>query len=344
MLRYRLSIIEQNRLTGIGMKYVKTLGEMTREDYLEAGGKAANLSEMTQKSFNVPPGFCVTGAALEYVIENNGNYPAINEIAASLDMNDYDGMEEKTEKIRDIINGCSIPDDLMQELKDNIAGLRDKDGNDPFVAVRSSVSVKESSISSFPGMMDTYHFIKGEGEIIDYIRQCWASLWTARAASRREQQGIDHRKGVIAPVVQRMVNADVAGVLFTANPITSSRDQVVVEAVFGIGEALVSGEGVGDWFVLEKGPPPQIVERKIGNKNIMVGIDKEKGIGRKKYDLTLEQAAATTLTGEQLIQLAELGVKIEKVFEYPQDVEWAYEDGELFILQSRKVKGLRDEP
>jgi pyruvate,water dikinase len=191
-------------------------------------------------------------------------------------------------------------------------------------------------------MMDTYHFIKGEKEIIEYIRKCWASLFTARAVYRRHQQNIPQDKGVIAPIVQKMVNSDVAGVMFTANPITGNRNEIVIESNWGLGESLVSGEAIVDYFVMARDNPPQIKQKKVMNKNIMVTVDREKGIGRKKYELSGSMVTDCTLTDEQLVELAQMAMKIENVFRYPQDIEWAYENGELFILQSRNVKGLKD--
>ena len=143
-------------------------------------------------------------------------------------------------------------------------------------------------------------------------------------------------------MVQRMVNADVAGVMFTANPVTGARDEFMVESNWGLGESLVSGEAIVDYFIVSRDTPPRIKEKRVQNKNIMVSIDKEKGIGRKKYELSGNLVTDCTLSDEQLFELAELGSKIEAVFEYPQDIEWAYEKGELFILQSRKVKGLKN--
>ena len=323
--------------------YVKKLAEMTAVDFQETGGKAANLGEMAQNGFNVPPAFCVTASALDYVIEKNAVGPKIAEIVSQLDYEDYNDIEERTAEIRRIIESCQTPADLLEEIRAGLKELSDPEGNEPFVAVRSSVAVRESTISSFPGMMDTYHFLKGEEQVVEYIRRCWASLWTARAALRRHQQSIDHSKGIIAPVVQRMVNSDVAGVMFTANPISGSRDEFVIEANWGLGESLVSGESINDYFVLTKsnGQGVTVKEKRIQKKNIMVTIDREKGVGRKKYDIPEELSTQPTLSDDQLRELAALGAKIEQVFDYPQDIEWAYERGELFLLQSRKIKGLK---
>lgn len=324
------------------MQYVERIDKMTKDGFQETGGKAANLGEMTLNGFNVPGGFCVMGKSLDYLLEANGIMPKIVEIVGTMNFDDYGDIESKSAEIRRMIAEAPIPEDLLGEIKGQINGLKSPSEEDPFVAVRSSVAVKGSAISSFPGMMDTYHFIKGEGEIIEHIRKCWASLFTARALYRRHQQNIPQDKGVIAPVVQKMVNADVAGVMFTANPITSARDEIVIESNWGLGESLVSGAAIVDYFVLIRGNPPQIKEKRVQNKNIMVTVDKEKGVGRKKYELTGSMITDCTLTDEQLVELAELGPQIEEIFQYPQDIEWAYEKGELFILQSRKIKGLKD--
>jgi pyruvate,water dikinase len=140
--------------------YVKTFGEMTKEDIQEAGGKAANLGELTQNGFNVPPGFCVTSESLFYHIGQSGLQPQIDQIVAGLDYEDYGGIEEKTSQIRDLITKAEIPQDLFQEIREAIEELNTPEAS--FVAVRSSVAVKDSPISSFPGMMDTYHYLKGE--------------------------------------------------------------------------------------------------------------------------------------------------------------------------------------
>jgi len=322
--------------------YIKKLQEMTQEDFQETGGKAANLGELARHRFRVPPAFCVTARSLEYVFAHNGIAPKLQHIVSGFDYDDYEGMESKTAQIRELIIACLIPTDLQAEIRQGIEDLREASGEEPFVAVRSSVAVRDSSISSFPGMMDTYHFLRGEAQIVEYIRKCWASLWTSRAAIRRHQLQIDHAKGIIAPLVQRMVNSDVAGVMFTANPLTGSRGEIIIEANWGLGESLVSGESINDYFVLTKGAPPEVKEKRIQKKNVMVTLDKEAGTGRRKYEMPEALSTAATLTDDQLRELGVLGLAIEGVFAYPQDIEWAYERDVLYLLQSRKIKGLKD--
>jgi pyruvate,water dikinase len=320
-------------------KYVKTFGEMTKEDIQEAGGKAANLGELTQNGFNVPPGFCVTSESLFYHIDQNGLQPQIDEIVAGFDYEDYGGIEEKTGQIRDLITKAGIPQDLFQEIKETIAELNTPE--ESFVAVRSSVAVKDSPISSFPGMMDTYHYLKGEEEIVEHISRCWGSLWTSRATMSRHHKGVDHHLGLIAPIVQKMVHSDVAGVLFTANPITSNRDEIVIEANWGLGESVVSGKSMNDFFVLDKSPL-LLKDKKISKKTLMISFDEEKGYGRKEMAVAPDMMDAPSISDGQAEQLGEIGLRIEEVFQLPQDIEWAYEKGELFILQSRNIRTLKE--
>ncbi len=320
-------------------KFVKAFGEMTKKDIQEAGGKAANLGELTQNSFNVPPGFCVTSESLFHHIAQNKVQPKIDAIVTSLDYEDFGGMEEKTATIRDLITSGEIPEDLHKEISEAITVLDRPEQS--FVAVRSSVAVKDSLISSFPGMMDTYHYLKGEEEIIKHIKMCWASLWTSRAAFSRHHKNIDHNMGLIAPIVQKMVNPEMAGVLFTANPITSSRDEMVIEANWGLGESVVSGKSMNDFFLLDKFNLKEKT-RKISKKTVMVSFDEDKGFGRKETAVAPDRMDVATLSEDQVQELGGIGLKIEKVFGSPQDIEWAYQTGELFILQSRDVRNLKE--
>ena len=320
-------------------KFVKMFGEMTKQDSQEAGGKAANLGELAGNGFNVPPGFCVTSDSLFHLINQNNLQSDIDAVIATLDYEDFELMETQTAKIRDAISNADIPDDLLREIGESINELYK--GEEPFVAVRSSVSVKDSPISSFPGMMDTYHYIKGEDEIIKHIKMCWASLWTVRATINRYHKGIDHHLGLIAPIVQKMVHSEIAGVLFTANPITSVRDEMVIEANWGLGESVVSGKSMNDFFVITKSPL-KLKDHKISKKTLIICFDEEKGYGRREMEVEPERMEAPTLTETQALELGDIGLKIEALFEFPQDIEWAYEGGTLYILQSRNIRTLKE--
>lgn len=317
-------------------KWVKNFDEMSKKDTEEAGGKAANLSEMTQHGFPIPPGFCVTSQSLQHVIDSNGLQPKIDELVASFDFEDYEGMETKTQAIRDLISNATIPDDLATEIKQHIA---EHTGDGAMVAVRSSVSVKGSAIVSFPGMMDTYHYLRSEEEILKHIKMCWASLWTTRATFNRHHKNVEQLSGLIAPIVQRMINSEIAGILFTANPITSNLDEMVIEANFGLGESVVSGKSMNDFFLIDKNTLEE-KQRKISRKTIICVFDEKKGWGRTECELEPEKCTVPTLDEAQVRELAEIGLRIEQVFGHPQDIEWAIEKGKMYILQARNIRNL----
>jgi pyruvate,water dikinase len=320
-------------------KFVKTFGEMTKKDIQEAGGKAANLGELTRNGFNVPQGFCITSESFFYHIHCSGLQPEIDAIVDSFDYEDFGAMEEKTARIRDFITTAEIPRDLHQEIDEAIAELNKS--QKVFVAVRSSVAVKDSSISSFPGMMDTYHYLKSVKQIVEHIKKCWASLWTIRATVTRHHKNINHNLGLIAPIVQKMVHSEIAGVLFTANPINSNRDEMVIESNWGLGESVVSGKSMNDFFLLDKSPL-KLRDKRILKKTIMICFDEEQGCGRKEMAVEPEMMDSATLTESQVLELGEIALKIEKHFDFPQDIEWAIEKGELYILQSRNIRTLKE--
>ncbi len=320
-------------------KYVKTFAEMSKQDIQEAGGKAANLGELTKHGFNVPAGFCVTSQSLDYHIDKNTLRQRIDAIVAGFDFDDFEGIENNTATIRSLISEAGIPPDLKREISDALAELQKPEPC--FVAVRSSVAVKNSSISSFPGMMDTYHYLQDEDEIIEHIKKCWASLWTSRATFDRHHKEVDHKLGLIAPVVQKMVNPEVAGILFTAHPVSSDRAEMVIEANWGLGESVVSGKSMNDFFLLDHATGKEKM-RRVAKKTVMVTFNEERGFGRKEVAVAPDMMDAETLDRQQVEELGAKGLEIEAVFGFPQDIEWAYQQGELFILQSRNIRTLKE--
>jgi pyruvate,water dikinase len=181
--------------------------------------------------------------------------------------------------------------------------------------------------------------VLGEPDLLEKIRECWASLWTARAAFARHRQGIGQEMGIIAPVVQLMVNADCAGVLFTANPITNATTEIVIESNWGIGESVVSGRSMNDFFVLDK-EGLAIKVRRVARKNVMVTMDYGKGSGRVEQEVPPARASEPTLSEAQLVELGRTSMKIEDHFGFNVDIEWAYQDGTLYILQARRIRSI----
>lgn len=315
--------------------YTLPIEAISRDDVQRVGGKGASLGELTSLGARVPPGFSITADALDYLLRANELDDPIAEHVARLDVEDLNGLETTTAKIRELIGGAKIPVDLRAEILERYRAL--VSGPNKYVAVRSSVAVKDSPISSFPGLMDTYHYVLGEDELLDRIRECWASLWTSRAVFARVRQGIAHDRGIIAPVVQLMVDADVAGVLFTANPITGATDEIVIESNWGIGESVVSGRSMNDFFTLDK-PSLTVREQRVARKHVMVTMDQSRGSGRLEREVPAAQADQPTLSRVQLVELGGMSKRIEDHFGFNVDVEWAYHDGLLYILQARRIR------
>lgn len=319
-------------------KWVKTFGEMGKKDTEEAGGKAANLSELTRHGFPVPEGFCVTSPSLQHLVDANDLQSKIDEIAASFDFGDYEGMETKTQAIRDMIGSARIPEDLLAEIEENVAAII---AHGSIVAVRSSVSVKDSPLTSFPGMTDTYHYLRSEEGIVEHIKKCWASLWNTRATFDRRHKEVDQSRGLMAVIVQRMVCSEVAGILSTANPMSGSRDELVIEANFGLGESVSSGKSMTDFYLVDRSTLEE-KRRRIARKTVICVFDEITGWGRRDTELPPEKAGLPTLSAAEVRHICATGLKIEELFGAPQDIEWAKANGSLYILQARAIRNLKE--
>ncbi|TWP49093.1 phosphoenolpyruvate synthase [Lentzea tibetensis] len=280
------------------------------------GGKAANLGELTKAGLPVPQGFCVTTDAYRLV-------EGIDELAG---LTAADAREK--------LLTAPIPDDVAKA----IVAEYEKLGDDVPVAVRSSATAEDLPFASFAGQQDTFLNIVGAQEVLLAVRRCWASLWTDRAVSYRETNGIDHRSVYLAVVVQRMIDSAISGVMFTANPVTGKRNQYVIDASPGLGEAVVSGAVNPDHFIVDG---DEIVERRLGDKKL--AIRSLPGGGTEHVELADHGEAC--LTDAQIIQLAELGKKVQNHYGSPQDTEWAIDaDGELHLTQARPITTLYPVP
>ena len=302
--------------------------------FQECGGKAAHLGELTSLKLNVPNGFNVLGHAFYHHLQKNVLGDRVGEISRKINYDDYQDLEEKTEKIRALIVNAPIPPEIEKEIVENYERLS-RDQQKPYVAVRSSVAVKDSSVSSFPGMMDTFHYIQGADRVVEKVKECWASVWSGRAAFSRHTKGIEHTKAIIAPTIQLMVNSDTAGVLFTVNPITGSKDDIVIEANWGLGESVVCGKCICDFYTADKNLFC-IKVKKIAKKR-QTYVQNKAG-GADWVDVEPEKVNMPTLTENQVEELCRVACLIEGHYGYPQDIEWAYEKGVLYVLQARRAK------
>jgi pyruvate,water dikinase len=314
--------------------FVKRFDELNKDMFQECGGKAAHLGELTSLKLNVPNGFNVLGHAFYHHLQKNVLEDRVGEISRKINYDDYQDLEEKTEKIRALIVNAPIPPEIEKEIVENYERLS-RDQQKPYVAVRSSVAVKDSSVSSFPGMMDTFHYIQGADRVVEKVKECWASVWSGRAAFSRHTKGIEHTKAIIAPTIQLMVNSDTAGVLFTVNPITGSKDDIVIEANWGLGESVVCGKCICDFYTADKNLFC-IKVKKIAKKR-QTYVQNKAG-GADWVDVEPEKVNMPTLTENQVEELCRVACLIEGHYGYPQDIEWAYEKGVLYILQARRAK------
>jgi len=314
--------------------FVKRFEEINKDMVQECGGKASHLGELTHLGLNVPRGFCVLAKAFSSHLKGNQLEEQIGNIALTIDYEIFEDLEEKTGQIRKLIADAPMPQEIEQEIVESYGSLSGG-GQDPFVAVRSSVAVKDSPISSFPGMMDTFHYIQGAKNVVDKVKECWGSVWSGRAAFARHSKEIEHAKAIIAPTVQLMVNSDVAGVLFTVNPVSGSKDDIVIEANWGLGESVVCGKCICDFYTADKNLLC-IKVKKIAKKRQT--FMQAKGGGTEWVEVEPEKVDKATLTETQVEELCRLACLIEGHYSYPQDIEWAYEKGVLYVLQARRAK------
>ncbi|MGV9306810.1 PEP/pyruvate-binding domain-containing protein [Nonomuraea sp. NPDC003727] len=297
----------------------------------QVGGKAANLGEMTAAGLPVPPGCCLTTEAYHRVAEGTALKDVIAELATT-ESADAARLAELAGRARALLLEAPVPEEVREAVDDSYARLGDRVP----VAVRSSATAEDLPYASFAGQQDTYLNVVGPEAVRDAVRRCWASLWTDRAVAYRAANGIDHAAVRLAVVLQRMVAAEVAGVMFTANPVTGRRHEAVIDAAPGLGEAVVSGAVNPDRFVVDMAGG-RITERGIGDKR--VSIRPLPGGGTERADLDGTREAC--LTDRQVRDLAALGRRVEDHYGAPQDTEWAIDaTGALWLTQARPITTL----
>lgn len=322
------------------MENTYTLPFNTTEATLEtAGGKGQSLSRMTATGLPVPAGFHLTISAYEYFVESNGLQATILDLAEPEVIEGALSFEPASAAIQHLFDEAALPTEISDEIGRSYGALA---GGEPAVAVRSSANAEDLPDMSFAGQQDTYLNVRGEASLIDAVRRCWASLWTARAISYRHQMGIGQDQVAMAVVIQRMVPAEVSGVLFTANPATGDRDEMVLNAGYGLGEAIVSGEVTPDAYVVDR-KTLAAKETVIGAKEQMVVADGDQGT--KMAEVDSDRRDRESLSEEQIKELAALAQEAEELFDgLPQDIEWLFAEEKLWLLQSRPITNLPPPP
>ncbi len=317
--------------------YVKKFEELSKSDIGIAGGKGANLGELTQAGIPVPPGFVVTAQAYEYFMDEAGINDKVMGILEEIDINDTKALQAAAEEIKKIIIESPIPDDLIMFIKEYYNELCQRvNEEDTDVAIRSSATAEDLPEASFAGQQDTFLHVSGDDEVIEYIRKCWASLFEARAIFYREENNFEHSKVYIAVVVQKMAIADKAGVMFTVNPSTGE-EIALIEGSWGLGESVVSGDVTPDNYQVDK-KNNEIINVTISDKKVMYTND-ESGTS-VKVEVPEDKRKERVLSDEELIELTEMGKRVQAHYGEPMDTEWAFEKDMLFLLQARPITTL----
>ncbi|MBM7609193.1 pyruvate,water dikinase [Lysinibacillus composti] len=312
--------------------FVVSFQEMDQTQTLLVGGKGINLGELSKiQGIHVPEGFCVTTVGFQKALEQNETFQTLLDGLALLKVEDQYRIAEISNKIRQVILEVELPSELVTAVAHELSQF----GEEHAYAVRSSATAEDLPHASFAGQQDTYLNIIGKEAILKHISKCWASLFTDRAVIYRIQNGFDHREVQLAVIVQRMVFPQASGILFTADPITSNRKLLSIDASFGLGEALVSGLVSADCYKVQE---EEIVDKMIATKKLAIYGLKEGGTETKEIASNLQKNQ--TLTDEQILQLASIGRQIEAYFGRPQDIEWCLVNDTFYIVQSRPITTL----
>jgi len=306
--------------------------DIHKEDVALVGGKGANLGELTNAGIPVPPGFCVTAEAYYYFLEKTGIKVKLAKDLKGLNPENNKKLNAVAKDIKKTILKAKMPDDLAKEIKEAYRKL----GGFP-VAVRSSATAEDLPDASFAGQQTTYLNVQTAGDVVDSVQKCFASLFEARAIYYRVVQKYDHLKVGLSAPVQNLVDSDVAGILFTEDPVEENPDHLVIEAGWGLGEATVLGEINPDRYVIDK-KEMKILSKEISEQKWQIVKNGERG--DKHIAVPKDKQKAQKVSDEQILKLAEIGLKIEKHYGKPQDTEWAIEDGKIYFVQSRPITTL----
>jgi len=312
--------------------YVLRFREIDRTKLMVVGGKGANLGELSKiEGIRVPDGFCISTESFKRIIEGTMSINELLDQLSLLKIEDRDKIGELSSEIRNAIEETAIPEDIDEEITRLLLKLGEKNA----YAVRSSATAEDLPTASFAGQQDTYLNVMGKQEILKAISKCWASLFTERAITYRLQNGFDHRKVHLSVVVQKMVFPQASGILFTADPVTSNRNVLSIDASFGLGEALVSGLVNADNYKVRNS---KVIDKKISAKKLSIYALKDGGT--KEQEIDPERQNRQVLTDGQILQLERMGRTIEHHFDRPQDIEWCLADDTFYFVQSRPITTL----
>lgn len=306
--------------------------EIDKDDIPLVGGKGANLGEMTRAGFPVPNGFALTSQTYFRFLKENNLTTKINHLLATINYDRTDSLHQVSGHIKKLIVEGDIPDDVIQEI---FTAYRKLGGalSDALVAVRSSATAEDLPGASFAGQQETYLNVQGEANLIQKIRHGWASLFEPRAIFYRHEQKYDHFRVGIALIIQKMVNSDQSGIMFTIDPVTNDKSKIVIEAIYGLGEMIVQGQVTPDHYEVSKSDM-KILSRHIAEQDVLL---KKVGSVNKEVHVSSKDGKKQKISDKHILALAELGKKLEHHYFFPQDSEWAIEGKNVFIVQTRPI-------
>lgn len=312
--------------------FTKVFSELTKSDAATAGGKGASLGEMTRAKIPVPPGFVVLAAAFDRFLEESDLTQEIEATFHKVKPKDIASVERVSVKIRDLIHDAKFPKDIATEIVSEFKRLKA-----PLVAVRSSATAEDSSIASWAGELESYLNVT-EKNLLDSVKKCWSSLFTPRAIFYRHERKLHKTSVSVAVVIQKMVQSEISGITFTAHPVTKDRGQIVLEAGYGLGEAIVGGKITPDTYIIHRSPW-RILDKNISEQRMMI-IRPSSGKGTKEVDVPRVKQSKQKLPEKRILELAKLCDRIERHYGKPQDIEWAFEKNKFYIVQSRPITTL----
>ncbi|MBU4086833.1 MAG: phosphoenolpyruvate synthase [Nanoarchaeota archaeon] len=333
-------------------KHIRWFSELGKDDIKTVGGKGANLGEMTKLKLPIPPGFCILTSGYQEFLQDTDIDAEIYNILNKTDVDNTSELEQASARIKKRIIDAEMPKELEEEITDNYEALNldvetiGKAGSEAlsilkkayepiFVAVRSSATAEDSSEASFAGQQETFLNIKGKSNVIEAVKKCWASLFTARSIYYRIKKGFKHEQVLISVIIMKMINSDKSGVIFSKNPVGDD-DNIVIEAVYGLGEGIVSGRISPDHYEVSR----DMKIEDIRKENKKIALTRNSSGENTIINLTEEKSKSQVLTEQEILRLAKYSIRLEEHYKKPQDIEFAIDSGEIFIVQTRPITTL----
>ncbi len=313
------------------MGLIKLFNNLSKKDISMAGGKGASLGEMSQARIPVPPGFLVLAPAFEGFLKETDINVEIDAMWKRINIKDVENIEENSEIIRGVILKKKFPEKLGKEILKEFDRLGEK-----YVAVRSSATAEDSKIDAWAGQLESELYVT-RNNLLESIQKCWASLYTPRALFYRVERELKRKQVSVAVVIQKMINSEVSGVCFTVHPVTQDKDQMVIEACWGLGEALVQGIITPDSYVIEKSTL-KLIDINVNSQEKQIT---RRGKETKTVIVSKIQKEKQKLSEKQIKELAKICLQIERHYQSPQDIEWALGRGKFYITQSRPITTLK---